>query len=785
MTPSDSCCGKPPADGAVAELPMDKDPVCGMTVKPESPHVLVMDGKTWRFCCTGCLQKFRSDPERFLARLAGLSDQEAQTPPPAPGAQYTCPMHPEIVTDQFGDCPLCGMSLEPMFPSLTDAGADAELRDMRQRFFVALPFTLVITGLAMSGHGAPLPLPLPQAWVELLLILPVMGWSARPVLQRGLQSVRMRSPNMWTLIGLGTLSAFLWSCLVTFLPWPSSTGGLGTQGVYFEAAAVIVTLTLLGQMLELRARARTGEALRALLELAPSNAHLIAPDGSEKEIPVSEVLVGDRLRVRPGEKIPVDGLLVEGRSEVDESMLTGEPLPVLREPGHRINAGTLNLTGSFLMQARRVGNETRLAQIVLLVAQAQRTKAPMQSLADKVAGIFVWVVVAVALVSFILWGVLGPGWSAGLVNGVAVLIIACPCALGLATPMSITVATGLGALHGLLFRDAAAIERLDAVDTLVIDKTGTLTAGKPAVENIFPCRDASAGDLLQKAASLAQGSEHPLARALVDEARTRNLTLEPVTEFSAVIGSGMKGVIGGVPCAAGNRALLEAMRVAQPLGTPAVGTAIAQGATVVHVALGEHLLGSITLRDRLKPEAEPTLRLLREGGMRVVVASGDNPEATRAMTANLPLDEVLGGLSPEDKRALVARYQSQGRVVAMAGDGSNDAPALAQADVGIAMGQGTDVAVASAALTLLKGDLQGIQTARKLARASCRNMRQNLGFAFFYNALGIPLAAGVLYPFTGWLLSPMFAAVAMSLSSVSVISNALRLRRLRLHAPER
>ncbi|MEN9726410.1 MAG: hypothetical protein RL434_776 [Pseudomonadota bacterium] len=783
MTPSGSCCGTPPADSVAAGLPVSKDPVCGMTVKPESPHVLVMDGVTWRFCCAGCLQKFRSEPERFLARIAGLSGQEAQAPAPIPGAQYTCPMHPEIVTDQFGDCPLCGMSLEPMLPSLADAGADAELRDMRRRFFVALPFTLVIAALAMSGHRSPLPLPLPQAWVELLLILPVMGWSALPVLQRGLQSVRMRSPNMWTLIGLGTLSAFFWSCLVTFFPWQSLAGVPGTQGVYFEAAAVIVTLTLLGQMLELRARARTGEALRALLELAPSNAHLITPDGSEKEVPVSEVMVGDRLRVKPGEKIAVDGLLVEGRSEVDESMLTGEPLPVLREAGHRVNAGTLNLTGSFLMQARRVGSETRLAQIVLLVAQAQRTKAPMQSLADRVAGIFFWVVVAVALTSFILWGLLGPGWSSGLVNGVAVLIIACPCALGLATPMSITVATGLGALHGLLFRDAAAIERLAAVDTLIIDKTGTLTSGKPAVENILPCPEVSAAELLQKAASLAQRSEHPLALALVGEARMRGLALAPVTEFTAVIGSGMKGLIDGVPCVAGNATMLEAAGLTHPWGLPAIETASGQGATVVHVALRERLLGSITLRDRLKPEADAALRLLREGGMRIVVASGDTPRATRAMTANLPLDEVHGGLSPEDKRALVALYQSQGRVVAMAGDGSNDAPALAQADVGIAMGTGTDVAVASAALTLLKGDLQGIRIARKLARATCRNMRQNLGFAFVYNALGIPLAAGALYPFTGWLLSPMFAAVAMSLSSVSVISNALRLRRLRLRAP--
>lgn len=756
-----------------------RDPVCGMTVKEESPHVLVLKGETWRFCSAGCLQRFSAEPGRFLTKPVTSLTGETHAPPSLDAAQYTCPMHPEIVTDRFGDCPLCGMSLEPMLPTLEDTGAQAELQDMRQRFFIALPFTLMVSVLAMSGHGHPLPLPLPQAWVELLLVLPVMGWSARPILARSLQSVRLRAPNMWTLIGMGSLSAFLFSFVVTLFPGQSTAMGGSAQGVYFEATAVIITLTLLGQMMELRARARTGEALRALMELTPQSAHLVAPDGTESEVPLSEVMAGDRLSVRPGEKIPVDGVVLEGRSEVDESMLTGEPLPALREAGHAISAGTLNLTGNFRMQARKVGASTRLAQIVLLVAKAQRSKAPMQGLADKVAGIFVWVVVGVALTSFLAWGVLGPGWSAGLVNGVAVLIIACPCALGLATPMSITVATGLAALHGLLFRDAAAIERLDAVDTLVIDKTGTLTAGKPAVEKIFPAPEVDEEKVLQLAASLGQQSEHPLARALVDSARAQGLVLQQMFQFTAVIGSGMKGLLEGVPCIAGNARMLQQAGVAVPQAVEA-SAAITQGATAVHVVLGDQLLGTIMLRDRLKPEAAATLDQLRAEGMKIVVASGDDPRATRAMTANLPLDEVQGGLSPEDKRALVARYQSEGRVIAMAGDGSNDAPALAQADVGIAMGSGTDVAVASAALTLLKSDLQGILIARRLARATCRNMRQNLGFAFFYNALGIPLAAGALYPFTGWLLSPMFAAAAMSLSSVSVISNALRLRRFRL-----
>lgn len=783
MNTPTSCCGTTPAITTTSVPSSYRDPVCGMTVKAESPHVLVMNGETWRFCCAGCLQRFSAEPERFLARIGTPQADEGHAPPALDAAQYTCPMHPEIVTDRFGDCPLCGMSLEPMLPTLEDTGAEAELQDMRRRFFTALPFTLMVSFLAMSGHGYPLPLPVPQAWVELLLVLPVMGWSARPILARSLQSVRLRSPNMWTLIGMGSLSAFLFSFLVTLFPGQSMTMGGGAQGVYFEAAAVIITLTLLGQMMELRARARTGEALRALLRLTPQSAHLVAPDGAEREVPLAEVMAGDQLRVRPGEKIPVDGVVLEGRSEVDESMLTGEPLPALREAGDAISAGTLNLSGNFLMQARKVGASTRLAQIVLLVAQAQRSKAPMQGLADKVAGIFVWMVVVVALASFFAWGLFGPGWSAGLVNGVAVLIIACPCALGLATPMSITVAAGLGALHGLLFRDAAAIEQLDKVDTLIIDKTGTLTAGKPAVEKIFPAQEVGEEQLLQLAASLGQQSEHPLARALADSARAQGLSLHQMSQFTAVIGRGMKGLLEGVPCIAGNALMLQQDGVAVPL-TVEASAAINQGATVVHVALGGRLLGSILLRDRLKPEAAATLKQLRAEGMRIVVASGDDPRATKAMTANLPLDEVRGGLSPEDKRALVEHYQSEGRVVAMAGDGSNDAPALAQADVGIAMGSGTDVAVASAALTLLKSDLQGILIARRLAHATCRNMRQNLGFAFLYNALGIPLAAGALYPLTGWLLSPMFAAVAMSLSSVSVISNALRLRRLRLQTDQ-
>jgi Cu+-exporting ATPase len=692
---------------------------------------------------------------------------------------YTCPMHPEIRQDRPGTCPKCGMTLEPVLPAL-DEGENQELADFRRRFWWTLPLTVVVTALAMLGHRQPWFSMATQSWTELVLSLPIVLWAGWPFFDRGARSIVNRSPNMWTLIGLGTGAAFVYSTVATVAPqvFPDSFRSMGRVAVYFEAAAVIISLTLLGQILELKARSQTSAAIRSLLGLAPKTARRIGADGREEDVPLTHVHVGDVLRVRPGEKVPVDGVVVEGGSAVDESMLTGEPLPVGKRPGDKLIGATLNTSGTLVMRSERVGAQTMLSQIVQMVAQAQRSKAPMQRLADQVAGVFVVAVVAIAVATCFVWGWFGPepSWVFGLINAVAVLIIACPCALGLATPMSIMVATGRGATRGILFRDAAAIEHFRRVDTLIVDKTGTLTEGRPAFERAVPVPGTSADEVLRLAASLDQGSEHPLADAIVAAARAQGLALEPVEDFESGSGIGVRGRVGGRTLVLGNTVWMQQHGVpVQALAAEAEALR-QQGASVMHLAADGVLLGLLAVSDPVKASTPEAVATLRAAGLRLVMATGDGLTTARAVAQRLGIDEVHGEVKPADKLALVQRLQAEGRTVAMAGDGINDAPALAQADVGVAMGTGTDVAMNSAGVTLVKGDLRGIAQARTLSQATIANMRQNLLFAFLYNALGVPLAAGVLYPWTGWLLSPMIAALAMSLSSASVIANALRLR---------
>ena len=693
---------------------------------------------------------------------------------------YTCPMHPEIRQDRPGTCPKCGMTLEPVLPAL-DEGENQELADFRRRFWWTLPLTVVVTALAMLGHRQPWFSMATQSWIELVLSLPIVLWAGWPFFDRGARSIVNRSPNMWTLIGLGTGAAFVYSTVATVAPqvFPDSFRSMGRVAVYFEAAAVIISLTLLGQILELKARSQTSAAIRSLLGLAPKTARRIGADGREEDVPLTHVHVGDVLRVRPGEKVPVDGVVVEGSSAIDESMLTGEPLPVGKRPGDKLIGATLNTSGTLVMRSERVGAQTMLSQIVQMVAQAQRSKAPMQRLADQVAGVFVVAVVAIAVATYFVWGWFGPepSWVFGLINAVAVLIIACPCALGLATPMSIMVATGRGATRGILFRDAAAIEHFRRVDTLIVDKTGTLTEGRPAFERAVPVPGTSADEVLRLAASLDQGSEHPLADAIVAAARAQGLALEPVEDFESGSGIGVRGRVGGRTLVLGNTVWMQQHGVpVQALAAEAEALR-QQGASVMHLAADGVLLGLLAVSDPVKASTPEAVATLRAAGLRLVMATGDGLTTARAVAQRLGIDEVHGEVKPADKLALVQRLQAEGRTVAMAGDGINDAPALAQADVGVAMGTGTDVAMNSAGVTLVKGDLRGIAQARTLSQATITNMRQNLLFAFLYNALGVPLAAGVLYPWTGWLLSPMIAALAMSLSSASVIANALRLRR--------
>jgi Cu+-exporting ATPase len=688
-------------------------------------------------------------------------------------------MHPEIRQDHPGNCPKCGMSLEPVMPAL-DESENPELLDFQRRFWWTLPLTVVVAVLAMFGHNLGWFEMATQSWLELVLTVPVVLWAGWPFFARGVQSVVNRSPNMWTLISLGTGSAFVYSVVATVAPqvFPASFVSMGRVSVYFEAAAVIISLTLLGQLLELKARSQTSAAIRSLLGLAPKTARRIAADGQEEDVPLAHVHVGDRLRVRPGEKVPTDGTVVEGSSSVDESMLTGEPLPVTKRVGDRLIGATLNTSGALVMKSEHVGSATVLSQIVQMVAMAQRSRAPMQRMADQVAGYFVVGVVVAALLTFFVWGVMGPdpSWVHALINAVAVLIIACPCALGLATPMSIMVASGRGASHGVLFRDAAAIESLRKVDTLIVDKTGTLTEGRPTFERAMGWGNFAEDEVLRLAASLDQSSEHPLAAAIVAAAREQDLALDKPEEFDSESGIGVRGTVAGQALALGNTALMEQLGVdASPLATEAEALRF-QGASVMYLAVDKVLAGLLAVSDPIKATTADALASLRQASIRVVMATGDGLTTARSVGQRLGIDEVHGEVKPADKLRLVEKLQAEGRVVAMAGDGINDAPALARADVGIAMGTGTDVAMNSAQLTLVKGDLRGIATARALSVATVANMKQNLAFAFVYNALGIPLAAGLLHPFTGWLLSPMIAALAMSLSSASVIGNALRLR---------
>ena len=721
-------------------------------------------------------------PRDRLSHVQPVAGTPAR-PEPAPaggaGTIYTCPMHPEIRRTAPGHCPICGMALEPLMPALDDED-NPELADFSRRFWWTLPLTAVVTFLAMAGHRFHLMAPETQSLVELLLSAPVVLWAGWPFLVRGGQSVVNRSPNMWTLIGLGVASAFVYSVVATLAPevFPPSFMADGRIGVYYEAAVVIVSLTLVGQLLELKARGRTSAAIKSLLGLAPKTARRLRDDGNEEDIPLTHIHVGDRMRVRPGEKVPVDGIVLEGTTSVDESMLTGEPIPVGKRAGDRVIGATINGSGSLVMKAERVGAETMLSQIVQMVAQAQRSRAPMQRLADVVARWFVLVVIAIAALTFVVWGLVGPqpSWVYGTINALAVLIIACPCALGLATPMSIMVATGKAATRGVLFRDAAAIESLRKVDTLVVDKTGTLTEGRPSFDRAVPIPGGSEDELLRIAASLDQGAEHPLANAIVEEARRRNLVLEAPETFESATGIGVSGRVAGRDVLIGNTALMDAWDVQwRALEAEAEGLR-GRGASVMFVAVDKRLAGLIAVSDPLKQTTPEAIRALHREGLRIVMATGDGWTTARAVAKALGIDEVIGEVTPQDKVDLVARLQSEGRKVAMAGDGINDAPALAMAEVGIAMGTGTDVAMNAGHVTLVKGDLVGIQRARTLSRATVRNMWQNLGFAFVYNALGVPIAAGVLYPAFGILLSPMIAALAMSLSSVSVVANALRLR---------
>jgi P-type Cu+ transporter len=797
------------------------DPVCGMTVPADGPLRHEYAGRTYVFCSEHCLDRFREDPGRFLAPepaapaapaapgtryicpmdpdvretkagpcpKCGMALEPEVIEAPATRTEYVCPMHPEIVRDAPGSCPICGMALEPRTVTLQEE-ENPELVDMRRRFWVSLALTVPLFIIAMARHlpGAPLEQLAGSrlwSWAELILATPVVLWGGWPFFVRFWRSIVTWNLNMFTLIGLGVAVAYAYSLVAHLFPgiFPASfRDANGEVGVYFEAAAAITTLVLLGQVMELRARSRTGAAIRALLGLAPKTARRVRDDGSEEDVPLDQVHPGDRLRVRPGEKVPVDGIVVEGKSSVDESMISGEPIPVEKASGDRVVGATINGTGTLVMRAERVGSETLLAQIVRMVADAQRSRAPIQKLADRVAGYFVPVVVGIAVLTFLAWGIFGPDprMAHALVNAVAVLIIACPCALGLATPMSIMVASGKGATMGVLFKNAEAIETLRKVNTLVLDKTGTLTEGKPRLVTVEAVAGVEEQDLLRLAASLERGSEHPLAGAIVAGAEERGAVLRSVEEFAALTGRGVRGLVEGRPAALGNHRLLEELGVDPgPLAARAE-TLRADGQTVMFVVADGRPLGLLGVADPVKETTPDAIRRLHEEGLRIAMLTGDSRTTAEAVARRLDIDEVFAEVLPDQKADVVKDLQRQGRIVAMAGDGINDAPALAQAEVGIAMGTGTDVAMESAGVTLVSGDLRGIVRARRLSQATMANIRQNLFFAFVYNSLGVPIAAGVLYPFFGLLLSPIIAAAAMSFSSVSVVGNALRLRAARV-----
>jgi Cu+-exporting ATPase len=755
-----------------------RDPVCGMAVEPATAkHRSEHAGETYYFCSGGCRERFEAEPARYLTPAA----PDPSRPSVGGGGRWTCPMHPQIVRNEPGSCPICGMALEPMTP-VGGEEANPELRDMTRRFWVGVALSVPLVALAMSEHfGVMLLAPRAIVWVELALATPAVLWGGWPFFERGWQSIISRRLNMFTLIALGTGIAYAYSVVATLAPGifpPSFRTPEGAVPVYFEAAAVITILVLLGQVLELRARSQTSSAIRALLDLAPKRARLLRDDGSEADVALEEVVPGNRLRVRPGEKVPVDGVVLEGRSAVDESMITGEPLPVEKSPQDKVTGATVNTTGSFVMRAERVGSDTLLAQIVQMVAEAQRSRAPIQALADTVSGWFVPGVVGVAVLAFIVWSILGPPPAMGfaLVNAVAVLIIACPCALGLATPMSIMVGTGRGARAGVLVKNAEALELMEKVDTLVVDKTGTLTEGKPRLVGVTAVGAVSEEELLRFAASVERGSEHPLAAAIVKGAEERGLRLGAVADFRSETGKGVVGVVEGQRVAVGNLALFASLGI-DPAGLAARAEKLRRdGQSVMLVAVGGLAAGLVAVADPIKDSAVGALRALREEAIRAVMLTGDSRTTAEAVGRKLGLDEVVAEVLPDQKAAAIRALQKKDQIVAMAGDGINDAPALAQAQVGIAMGTGTDVAMESAAVTLVKGDLQGIVRARRLSRAVMGNIRQNLFFAFIFNALAIPIAAGVLYPEFGLLLNPMIASAAMSISSVLVIGNALRLR---------
>lgn len=766
-----------------------KDPVCGMDVIPEeAAGKTEYQGKAYYFCSVKCLNRFNQDPEEFLDNERKKKKKESGT---KDGREYTCPMHPEVLQIGPGSCPKCGMDLEPKEISLEEEGESSELKDWTRRFWVATVLSLPVLVLAMAhfipAAGAWLEELATQRtynWIQLVLATPVVLWAGKPIFIRFWQSLVHRSLNMFTLIGLGVGVAYLYSIVATVWPgfFPASFRGPGGEvDVYFEAAAVITALVLLGQVMEARARSQTGQAIRALLGLAPKTARRISSDDSEKDVPLEEVEVGDRLRVRPGEKVPVDGVVLEGTSSIDESMISGEPLPVAKEAGHQVTGATVNQTGSLIIEAERVGADTLLSQIVQMVAEAQRSRAPIQKLADMVAGYFVPAVVAVAVATFIVWAWVGPEpkMAHALINAVAVLIIACPCALGLATPMSIMVASGKGATMGVLFKNAEAIEHLRKVDVLVVDKTGTLTEGKPKLVEV-EASGMEEGEMLRLAASLERGSEHPLAAAIVQGAEERGVKLVSAENFESFTGKGVAGKVDGFEVLLGTQKLLQERDIEPGEFLESAEAMRKKGQTAMFVAVNGKTVGLLAVADPVKETTPEAIRQLHENGIRIVMITGDNLTTAKAVAEQLNIDDVRAEVLPQEKALKVKELQEAGNFVAMAGDGINDAPALAQADVGIAMGTGTDVAMESAGVTLVKGDLRGAVRARKLSQATMANIRQNLFFAFIYNALGVPVAAGVLYPFFGLLLSPMIAAAAMSFSSVSVISNALRLRKVKI-----